>query len=99
MREAQSINRSLASLGDVVAAMAKKQAHVPFRNCKLTHVLSTALSGSSKTLMVVNVSPTAHAESLSSLRFAAKAAGVEVGVATKSCRAADAASRTAASQS
>ena len=56
---------------------------VPYRNSKLTHVLQNALSGSAKTLMFVNVSPQAHLESLSSLRFAQKVTSVEVGPASQ----------------
>ena len=86
MKEAQHINSSLSSLGDVIMAMGDKthkgkDRHIPFRNSKLTHLLQNALSGSAKTLMFVNVNPAAHSESLSSLRFAAKVGGVEVGPA------------------
>jgi len=81
LREANAINKSLSSLGDVIAAMSAKAAHVPFRNSKLTHVLQSALSGSAKTLMFVNINPTArhHHETLSSLRFAAKVNSTENG--------------------
>ena len=70
------------------AAMVTKAKHVPYRNSRLTHLLLNALRGKSKTLMFVNVSPLQrhHAESVSSLRFAAKAGGVEVGVAEKKAR-------------
>ena len=88
MREANAINKSLSSLGDVISAMGKRQdasgktpMHVPYRNSKLTHVLQNALSGSAKTLMFVNINPGSHAESLSSLRFASKVGNVEVGPA------------------
>lgn len=32
LKEAQNINTSLSALGDVISALAKKQAHVPLRN-------------------------------------------------------------------
>lgn len=74
-RETQHINKSLSALGDVIYALGKKNqsnGHVPYRNSKLTYLLQYSLSGSSKTLMLVNVSPlSGHLdETLSSLRFA-----------------------------
>ena len=74
LKEAQSINKSLSALGDVIAARAEKAAHVPYRNSKLTYLLQNALGGDAKTLMFANVSPVAESaqETLCSLRFAAK---------------------------
>ena len=74
MKEAQNINKSLSCLGDVIDALGKNSAHVPYRNSKLTHLLQYSLGGNSKTLMFVMVSPLeAHLkETLTSLRFAAK---------------------------
>ena len=85
MAEANAINKSLSSLGDVIGALSSGAKHVPYRNAKLTHVLQNALSGSSKTLMFVNVSPSAkhHCESLSSLRFASKVNATQVGPAER----------------
>ncbi|XP_063103465.1 kinesin-like protein KIFC3 isoform X6 [Cavia porcellus] len=81
LREAQHINKSLSALGDVIAALRSRQGHVPFRNSKLTYLLQDSLSGDSKTLMVVQVSPVEKnsSETLYSLRFAERVRSVELG--------------------
>ena len=49
LREAQSINKSLSSLADVIAALAQHGRHVPYRNSTLTWLLKPSLGGNSKT--------------------------------------------------
>ncbi|EKX36831.1 hypothetical protein GUITHDRAFT_89903 [Guillardia theta CCMP2712] len=73
-KEAQNINKSLSSLLGVIQALASKQAHVPFRNSKLTHLLSSSLAGDGKALMFANLSPRLQHvhESINTLRFAAQ---------------------------
>ncbi|XP_015147806.2 kinesin-like protein KIFC3 isoform X3 [Gallus gallus] len=81
LREAQYINRSLSALGDVIYALRSRQGHVPFRNSKLTYLLQDSLSGDSKTLMMVQVSPAEKnsSETLCSLKFAERVRSVELG--------------------
>ncbi|KAJ3692084.1 hypothetical protein LUZ60_012434 [Juncus effusus] len=83
LKEAQHINKSLSALGDVIFALAQKNAHVPYRNSKLTQVLQTSLGGHAKTLMFVQVNPDAssYSETLSTLKFAERVSSVELGAA------------------
>lgn len=55
LKEAQNINKSLLALGEVIQALRTKQAHVPFRNSKLTYLLQDSLGKGSKTIMMVQV--------------------------------------------
>lgn len=72
LKEAQSINKSLSALGDVIAALTTNQQHVPYRNHPLTMLMSDSIGGNAKTLMFVNTSPADYNcnESNSSLAFA-----------------------------
>ncbi|KAM3919790.1 kinesin-like protein KIFC3 isoform 2-T2 [Leptodactylus fuscus] len=85
LREAQCINRSLSALGDVFSALRAQQAHVPYRNSKLTYLLQEALSRDGKALLLVQVSPVEQNinESLCSLRFGDRVRSVELGVPSK----------------
>jgi len=81
LKETVAINKSLSALADVFVAIGNKQAHIPFRNSKLTYLLQPALSGDGKTLMMVNLSPTIESfqESLCSLRLAKQINQCELG--------------------
>ncbi|KAK7392277.1 hypothetical protein VNO78_20710 [Psophocarpus tetragonolobus] len=83
LKEAQHINRSLSALGDVIASLAQKNQHVPYRNSKLTQLLQDSLGGQAKTLMFVHISPEIDAigETISTLKFAERVATVELGAA------------------
>ncbi|CAL9052793.1 unnamed protein product [Musa banksii] len=83
LKEAQHINKSLSALGDVIYALSQKSAHVPYRNSKLTQVLQSSLGGHAKTLMFVQINPDigSYSETLSTLKFAERVSGVELGAA------------------
>lgn len=53
LKEAQHINKSLSALGDVVFSLSQKNAHVPYRNSKLTQVLQSSLGAYGLPLLIV----------------------------------------------
>ncbi|XP_058727288.1 kinesin-like protein KIN-14P [Vicia villosa] len=83
LKEAQHINKSLSALGDVIFALSQKSSHIPYRNSKLTQILQSSLGGHAKTLMLVQINSDvkSYSESLSTLKFAERVSGVELGVA------------------
>ena len=85
VKEAQCINQSLSALGNCINALQTKAAHVPYRNSKLTYLLSDCLGGNSKCLMCCQLSPVAssYGESVCSLGFAMRARSVELGLAKR----------------
>lgn len=74
LKEANSINKSLAALGDVISALSSEQSFIPYRNNKLTMLMQDSLGGNSKTLMFVNVSPADYNcdETVTSLTYASR---------------------------
>ena len=78
LKEAQSINKSLSALGNVISAITEKKKHIPYRNDLLTQLLSDSLGGNAKTLMFVNLSPADYnaAETCNSLQFASRVKNV-----------------------
>ncbi len=77
--EAKSINKSLSALGNVIKALAAKETHVPYRDSKLTLMLQESLGGNAMTALIVACSMAGDnaAETLSTLRFAARAKKVQ----------------------
>jgi len=74
LKEAQSINKSLSALGDVIQALTNKEGFIPYRNNKLTQLLSDSMGGNAKTLMFCNISPNDYNadETLTSLTYAVR---------------------------
>nr|XP_007160373.1 hypothetical protein PHAVU_002G316200g [Phaseolus vulgaris]ESW32367.1 hypothetical protein PHAVU_002G316200g [Phaseolus vulgaris] len=86
LKEAQHINKSLSALGDVIFALSQKSSHIPYRNSKLTQLLQTSLGGQAKTLMMVQINSdvSSYSETSSTLKFAERVSGVELGAARSS---------------
>ncbi|CAM9471600.1 unnamed protein product [Ectocarpus fasciculatus] len=78
LEECKFVNLGLSALGNCVAALAKGQAHVPFRDSKLTRLLQQTLAGNSKTALIVGVIPERDelGETLATLIFAQRAMSV-----------------------
>ncbi|RMZ66785.1 kinesin family [Pyrenophora seminiperda CCB06] len=77
LKEGAEINRSLSTLGRVIAALAdqstgKKKTQVPYRDSILTWLLKDSLGGNSMTAMIAAISPADinFDETLSTLRYA-----------------------------
>lgn len=85
LKEGGQINKSLTTLGRVIAALADRAAHkgrggasrrrevVPYRDSVLTWLLKDSLGGNSKTAMVACIAPSDYEETLSTLRYADQA--------------------------
>ncbi|XP_062392959.1 kinesin-like protein KIF12 [Sardina pilchardus] len=78
LEETGNINRSLLTLGKCITALVdpkKRTGHIPYRDSKLTMLLSDSLGGDGITLMIACVSPTADnlQETMNTLRYSSKA--------------------------
>ena len=79
LTETKNINSSLLALGACVSALQAKAPHIPYRDSKLTDLLSETLGGKdSRTLVLCTLNPLHSnvSESLSTLNFAKKCAAV-----------------------
>lgn len=79
MMESASINKSLFVLAQCVEAMTKKQTRIPYRESKMTRILSLG-QNNGLTVMVLNLAPTKafHMDTLSALNFANRAKKIEL---------------------
>mmetsp|Transcript_2749 Transcript_2749/g.6352 ORF Transcript_2749/g.6352 Transcript_2749/m.6352 type:complete len:776 (+) Transcript_2749:68-2395(+) len=76
LNQASAINKSLSALGNVISALTKKgNGHVPYRDSKLTRLLTDSLGGNAKTCLIVTASPSMFNadETVSTLRFGKRA--------------------------
>ncbi|CAF3805243.1 unnamed protein product [Adineta steineri] len=90
LKEGANINKSLTTLGKVIAALAemssksrkirpeKKSDFIPYRDSVLTWLLKENLGGNSKTAMIAAISPADinYDETLSTLRYADRAKAI-----------------------
>ena len=89
LREGSNINKSLTTLGRVIAALAdprhgrlhnggkvRSKDVVPYRDSILTWLLKDSLGGNSKTAMIACISPSDYDETLSTLRYADQAKNI-----------------------
>eukprot|EP01059_Diplonema_ambulator_P030101 TRINITY_DN50398_c0_g1_i1.p1 TRINITY_DN50398_c0_g1~~TRINITY_DN50398_c0_g1_i1.p1 ORF type:complete len:137 (+),score=9.47 TRINITY_DN50398_c0_g1_i1:2-412(+) len=85
VRECAHINKSLSALSDVLGALSSARAHVPYRNSKLTHILSDCLGGDAKMLLFVNINPakTHSTETIHTLSFGHRARQIKRGPAAR----------------
>ncbi|KAL0431069.1 UNVERIFIED_CONTAM: Kinesin-like protein KIN-14P [Sesamum radiatum] len=91
LKEAQHINKSLSALGDVICFITKEcSCSIPEQQVDSSPPelvrYSLNLGGQAKTLMFVQLNPdaTSYSETLSTLKFAERVSGVELGAAKSS---------------
>ncbi|KAF7594358.1 hypothetical protein BBP40_009593 [Aspergillus hancockii] len=79
MVESASINKSLFVLAQCVEAISKKQQRIPYRESKMTRILSLG-QNNGLTVMILNLAPmkSYHLDTLSSLNFANRTKKIEV---------------------
>eukprot|EP00392_Amoebophrya_sp_AT5.2_P013715 g13844.t1 len=82
LQEAQTINKSLFTLAQVILAVSQTGSraagvHVPYRNSRLTELLSDALGGNSYCRFITCISPVFAEESIHSLSYTTRALQIE----------------------
>ncbi|KAI8093377.1 P-loop containing nucleoside triphosphate hydrolase protein [Halteromyces radiatus] len=71
-QEGAFINKSLLTLGKVITQLNEGAKHIPYRDSKLTRILSTSLSGNDRVAVICTINPSwkSKDESTNTLRFA-----------------------------
>jgi kinesin family member 5 len=78
--EAKGINKSLSTLGKVINSLTDgKSTHIPYRESKLTRILSESLGGNARTALIITCSPSVYndMETISTLRFGTAARNIK----------------------
>ena len=78
--EAKGINKSLSTLGKVINSLTDgKSKHIPYRESKLTRILSESLGGNARTALIITCSPSVYndMETISTLRFGTAARNIK----------------------
>ncbi|KAK7087618.1 hypothetical protein V1264_021644 [Littorina saxatilis] len=78
LSESNSINKSLLVLGNCISHLGdakRRQGHIPYRDSKLTKLLSDSLAGNGITLMIACITPSSSniTETMNTLRYASRA--------------------------
>jgi len=76
LEEAKNINKSLSTLSLVIQSLTdNKSTHIPYRDSKLTRLLTDSLGGNSKTALILTLSPSSESlsETISTLNFGSRA--------------------------
>ncbi|CAD5167769.1 unnamed protein product [Musa acuminata subsp. malaccensis] len=80
-REGSFINKSLLTLGTVIAKLTDgKATHIPYRDSKLTRLLQSSLSGQGRVSLICTVTPSSSnaEETHNTLKFAHRAKCIEI---------------------
>lgn len=89
LKEAQSINLSLMTLGRVISVLAKggQPAHIPYRESKLTQLCRDFIGGNAKTFVLATVSPSVseRGETLGTLGYANQAKNIVTKAQVRGC--------------
>ena len=80
LKQAKYINKSLSYLEQVVLALLEEnRVHIPYRQCKLTHILKDCFGGNTSTHLIACLwlDENHNSESISTLRFASRMRAVK----------------------
>ena len=78
--EGSNINKSLLTLGNCIKGLEAGEAHIPYRDSKLTRILKDDLSGKAHNIMIACVGRNLSQaeETVNTLQYASRAANIKV---------------------